>query len=273
MKPLFRWVGGKRRMIPVLEKYIPKSFNTYVEPFAGAAALFFHLEPKGKAILSDANVDLMITYKMIKDNPSRLAAVLSGIPNNKEVYDRLRAEKPTDQFDMAVRFLYLNRLCVNGMWRVNKDGGMNTPYDHRRSGTSMNFRKEITEAARVLRLGECDPLTETVLISGNYKNAVRMANTGDFIFMDPPYVPFTANGHVDYTADGFNMEKHEELREEFGRLDKRGVHLILTNSDIPAVRELYKGYYMESVQTKATVGRTSGQGTYGELIITNQRIL
>lgn len=259
-------------MIPVLMKYIPSSYNTYIEPFAGAAALFFHLEPSGKAILSDANADLMVTYRMIKDNPRELAARLAVLQNSKEFYDQIRSKNPVSLMDMAVRFLYLNRLCVNGMWRVNKDGGMNTPYDHRRNSVGMDITKDITAAAIVLRKGELDPLTETICISGNYKNSVRMANTGDLVFMDPPYVPFTAYGHVDYTAGGFNMEKHEELREEFGRLDKSGVHVILTNSDIPAVRELYKGYNMESVQTKASVGRTAGQGTYGELVISNLRV-
>lgn len=283
MKPIFRWVGGKRRMLPQLMQHVPKSFNTYIEPFAGAAALYFNLEPKGRTILCDANADLMVTYHQIKNNVVSLFATLAGMEVSEEFYYKLRGQKPTNPLDIATRFLYLNRYGVNGMWRVNQKGEMNTPFDHRRAHVKMNcddFKSALAAAKRVLNL--CDPIPDadwpdgvddefnnTILIHGNYRNATRMANTGDLVYMDPPYVPFTASGHVAYTDKGFTWDDHMLLREEFVRLDRLGCHVILTNSDIPAVRDLYKFYNMDSVQTKASVGRTAGQGSYGELIISN----
>lgn len=273
MKPIFRWVGGKRRMIPNLMKYVPTSYNAYIEPFAGAAALFFHLEPKGKALLNDVNRDLMEAYHMAQVDPEELAKRVAQFINGEREYYAVREACPTERMARAARFLFLNRLSVNGLWRENLKGQMNAPYDHRRSNVSMDIRAEIMDASRVLNIGMQSEFTRTFITCGSYLEATWKAKTGDLVFMDPPYMPFTANGHVDYSKGRFDHTDHLELREEFVRLDKMGVHVILTNSDIPVVRDLYKGYTMESVQTKATVGRTAGQGSYGELIVSNNRIL
>lgn len=286
MKPLFRWVGGKRRMLPHLLKHVPDKFGTYIEPFAGAAALFCHLEPRGRAILCDANADLMITYAIIRDMPKALCERLASMPVSEEFYYELRLSSAKDSMlEVAARFLYLNRYGVNGMWRVNAKGNMNTPFDHRRADVQIDgyeFMTGISKLSEVLTL--CDPTPDpdwpggmdtefnrTILLTGNYRNATRLANTGDLVYMDPPYVPFTANGHVAYTDRGFTWDDHVALRDEFVRLDKLGCHVILTNADIPAVRELYKSYNLDSVSTKASVARTAGQGSYGELIVSNLR--
>lgn len=270
MKPLFRWVGGKRRMLPELMKHLPKSYNTYIEPFAGAAALFCHLEPKGKAILCDANVDLMITYKVIRENPKELARRMSLMVVSEKNYYDVRSSIPSNEMDMAVRFLFLNRYGVNGMWRVNKDGNMNTPWDHRRSHVPPGSHDFVVGISKLSELfNPSMDLNAKMLIAGNYTNATTLAKTGDLIFMDPPYAPFTKSGHTGYTAGGFTWDDQIALRDEFVRLDKMGCHVVLTNSDIPEIRHLYRFYNLDSVSTKASVARSSGQGSYGELIISN----
>jgi DNA adenine methylase len=261
MLPIFRWAGGKRRMIPTLLKYIPESYGTYFEPFVGAGALFFHLQPE-KASINDANKDLMTAYKAIRKNGEALATVVCDWRNDKFVYDMVRKYEHRDSTIMAARFIYLNKLCVNGLWRVNQKGGFNVPYDYRRGNVCPIVEGDVLEKAK-------EVLKNATILTGDYANCTSMAVAGDLIFMDPPYVPFTKNGHVDYTAKGFTWSDHISLFEEFKRLDLLGCRVILTNADLPAVKELYGEYNIERVETKSSVKRTADQGSYGELIISN----
>jgi len=252
-------------MIPKLMEHMPSEYGTYIEPFFGAGALFFHLEPS-TAIIGDANPDLMEAYRVIHAMGSELAERVNSWDNNPWDYATVRSLSPTYNVNVASRFIYLNKLCVNGLWRVNKKGGFNVPYDHRRSEVSPIINGHVLDSAqKVLRC-----IRHSRIYTQSYELTTALAVPGDVVFMDPPYMPFTANGHVDYTSRGFTTYDHIKLCDEFKRLDVLGCRVILTNSDIPEVREMYEGYTIERVETKSTIKRTSNQGSYGELIISNR---
>lgn len=278
MKPLFRWIGGKRRMLPQLGQYVPEQFNTYIEPFMGAGALFYHLEHDGRAILNDMNVDLMVTYRVIRDHCKILQSTLAQMVVCEDEYYNIRASEPRDPVGIAARFIYLNRYAVNGMWRMNQKGQMNVPFDHRRGHLRMDGIDLFTSISKMSELlgrmdhcvGEDDePGHRTVIMTGNYKNATRYAKPGDLVFMDPPYLPYGKNGFVKYTDKNFGLVEHEKLRDEFVRLVNLGCHVILTNSNTPKTHELYGRFCKETVFTKGSVARTDGQGVYSEIVITN----
>jgi len=249
-------------MIPKLMEHMPSEYDTFIEPFVGAGAMFFHLEP-AKAIIGDANSDLMAAYKAIKVLGSGLAERVNAWENSPTDYNIVRSLSPDYSVNKGCRFIYLNRLCVNGLWRVNKRGGFNVPYDYRRSGVSPIIDGDVLDKAQKV-------LRHAATITSHYINTTALACAGDVVFMDPPYIPFTKNGHVDYTAKGFTAADHLALCDEFKRLDSIGCRVILTNSDLPEVREMYEGYTIERVETKSTIKRTANQGSYGELIISNR---
>ena len=272
-KPFVKWVGGKRQLLKQfreLNLYPPECFNpesnTYFEPFVGGGAVFFDLLPK-HAELSDTNRELVITYNVIKDNVDGLIKSLKKHIYNKEYYLGVRAQDINELSDIEIasRFIFLNRTGFNGMYRVNKSGQFNVPFGRYKNPLicDENNLRKASEA-----------LQEITITYRDYKDVLKLAKIGDFIYFDPPYYPLNpTSSFTAYTAKGFFEKEQIELRDTFVKLHERGCFVMLSNSDTPFINELYSGLEGVSIN-KIIAGRAinskgSKRGKINEVLITN----
>lgn len=272
-KPFVKWVGGKRQLLKQFRElglYPPEAFNpmtsTYYEPFVGGGAVFFDLLPKN-AKLSDLNSELVITYNVIKNSVDELIESLQKHIYDKEYYLKVRAEKVEDlsEIEVASRFIFLNRTGFNGLYRVNKSGQFNVPF-----GRYSN--PIICDEDNLRRVS--DALRDTIITHQDYKNVLKTARGGDFIYFDPPYYPISAtSSFTSYTAEGFLEKEQAELRDTFVKLHEKGCFVMLSNSDTPFINKLYSGLNGITIN-KITAGRAinskgTGRGKITEVLITN----
>ena len=272
-KPFVKWVGGKRQLLKQfreLNLYPPECFNpesnTYFEPFVGGGAVFFDILPK-HAELSDTNRELVITYNVIKDNVDGLIKSLKKHIYNNEYYLEVRAQDINELSDIEIasRFIFLNRTGFNGMYRVNKSGQFNVPFGRYKNPLicDENNLRKVSEA-----------LQEITITHRDYKDVLKLAKIGDFIYFDPPYYPLNpTSSFTAYTAKGFFEKEQIELRDTFVKLHERGCFVMLSNSDTSFINELYSGLEGVSVN-KIIAGRAinskgSKRGKINEVLITN----
>ena len=272
-KPFVKWVGGKRQLLRQFRElglYPPEDFNpitnTYYEPFVGGGAVFFDLLPKN-AELSDLNNELVITYNVIKNNVDELIQSLQKHIYDKEYYLEVRAKKIDDLSDVEVasRFIFLNRTGFNGLYRVNKSGQFNVPFGRYNNPV-------ICDEDNLRRVS--DALQDVTITHHDYKNVLKTAKSGDFIYLDPPYYPINAtSSFTSYTAEGFLEKEQTELRDTFVKLHKKGCFVMLSNSDTPFINDLYSGLDGITIN-RITAGRAinskaSGRGKITEVLVTN----
>lgn len=232
-KPILKWAGGKTQLLSELLPKVPKSFNRYIEPFFGGGALFFAIQPE-KAIISDSNPELINMYRQVADDADGVVSCLKIYENTAEMFYEVRDQEWTDlsKSEAAARTIYLNHTCFNGLYRVNKQGRFNVPY-----GKYTNPRicdEDALYAASHL-------LKKAQIICGDFFLVLENnAKEGDFIFLDPPYLPVSEYADFKrYTKEQFYEEDHVELAKIVTRLQERGCNIILTNSNHPLVHELY----------------------------------
>lgn len=272
-KPFVKWVGGKRQLLKQFKKmdlYPPFGFNanknTYFEPFVGGGAVFFDLLPK-KAFLSDLNSDLVLTYNVIKNDIEALIKSLKKHEYEKDYFLKVRAKNPKELSDLEIasRFIFLNRTCFNGMYRVNSSGQFNVPfgkYTNPLICDEDNLRK-VSKALENVEIKHQD-----------YKAVLKKAKKGDFIYFDPPYYPISKTASfTSYTNESFLDKEQIELRDTFLELHKRGCFVMLSNSDTPFINKIYKGFKGVKIN-KVEAGRSinsnaSGRGKITEVLITN----
>jgi len=275
-KPFVKWVGGKRQLAKQfrdLKLYPPDAFDpekaTYFEPFVGGGAMFFDLLPKC-AVLSDMNGDLVMAYNVIRNDLEKLIKKLKEHrkKNNKEYFLKIRAQD-TDKLSevsVAARFIYLNRTCFNGLYRVNRSGQFNVPYGD-------NKNPLICDEINLKRVH--DSLQQTKILHQDYKKVLSKAKKGDFIYFDPPYYPVNStSSFTSYTKEGFFEKEQEELREIFVELHKRGCFVMLSNSDTKFINDLYLGLGEKITINKVFAGRAinskgAGRGKITEVVIIN----
>ena len=269
--PFIRWVGGKSKLIKHLKNYVPSDFcggNYYYEPFLGAGSLFFHLTPQ-KAYLSDSNKDLIECYNAIKSDPKIISEYLNQhLENNcKEYYYKMRDEynlsKPS--ITKAALFIYLNKSCFNGIWRVNKKGHFNVPYGYKEP-PPLPSNEDLLKVSKVLSTAK--------LVHKDYKDAVINVNEGDFVYFDPPYPPLNGTSFfTHYTKERFNREDHAELARIAKELTKKGCLVMISNADIPYIKSLYKdSFNVYDIEVTRWI-RTNGERyKVRELIITNYEL-
>lgn len=249
-KPFIRWCGGKAKLVPELLALAPKVFNTYREPFLGGGALFFALAARlphpRYAVLSDANEELMHTYGIVQGQHMNLIVCLqkAAHAHSKEHYYFVRSVDPKtlDDVGRAARMLYLNNTAFNGLYRVNRSGGFNVPWDPDRSGAvNEDVIARASEALRGHRL-----------LTQDFRHVEKQANDGDFCYFDSPYVPVSATANfTSYTKDGFSWHDQVDLHDLALRLKRRGVHVMLSNAGTQAVRDLYVESDFEIHETEA----------------------
>ncbi|MGE4295984.1 MAG: DNA adenine methylase [Campylobacterales bacterium] len=277
-KPFLKWVGGKRQLLPELKKRLPKKFNAYHEPFIGGGALFFSLTPRN-ATLYDNNAELIGLYNVVKNDVEALIGLLHEhkIRHEAGAHDYFYAVRNQDRqadflqksaVERAARFVYLNRTCFNGVYRVNSEGFFNVPYGCYKNPLICDETNLRACSAALQNVG---------LLQGDFEQVLQTAGAGDFVYFDPPYVPLsdTAN-FTGYTAAGFDKTMQERLKTVCDRLTDRGVFVMLSNSSAPWVVETYKtaGYKVEKIKaTRAVNAKASGRAAaLNEVIVRNYTI-
>lgn len=261
-KPVLKWAGGKTQILDELMDCVPNKFNRYIEPFIGGGAMFFALRPN-VGIVADSNPELINVYQCLAQNVEQVIKHLQEFQNTEKQYYKireLRFDKLTPEY-AAARTIYLNRTCYNGLYRVNKQGGFNVPYGRYKNPNFCNI--ENLRAASLL-------LQKTEIICGDYKTVLRKtARTGDFVFLDPPYLPVSKYADFKrYTKEQFYEEDHRELAQEVERLHKLGCHVVLTNSNHPLVHELYEAFEVEVVSTRRNISSNAKTRTGEDVIVT-----
>lgn len=268
--PILKWAGGKRQLLPHILPLIPDDYNRYFEPFLGAGAVLFELQPS-KAVVNDTNSELMNVYHAIKEKPHELVDLLKRYEkkHNTDFYYKIRDidrssrrfNKLTD-LEKAARTIYLNRTCYNGLYRVNKSGYFNTPIGH-------NSSIQIVNEDGILSISQYLNSNDVSLKSGDYKDALKRITKRDFVFFDPPYYPTNRDYFLRYDRDYFGVEEQEELKSVCDNLSNRGVRFIQTNSDCSQVRELYSNYRQIEVDVRRCINANPSGRRGKELIICN----
>jgi DNA adenine methylase len=264
-RPFLKWAGGKTALLPEILPRLPKKIGTYYEPFVGGGAVFFALaaERFERAVLGDANENLIETYFSIKEDLGMVIPLLKlhARKHSEEYFYKVRANP--GQY-IAARMIYLNKTCFNGLYRVNKKGEFNVPFGKYTNPTICD-EENLRAVSAVLYKVEFFP--------GDFEVTVQDAEKGDAVYFDPPYAPLSETANfTTYTAGGFGFDHQIRLRDVAKRLITRGVHVLLSNSDTPLVRDLYKkGFKIEEVQAPRRVNSKGGKrGNVGELLISGR---
>jgi DNA adenine methylase len=259
--PFLKWAGGKRWLVNAHSQLLDASFERYLEPFLGSGAVFFHLGPQ-HAVLSDKNEDLVVTYQAIKDCWEKVLWALQKhhLNHSEHYYYQVRSSRPRAMHMRAARFIYLNRTCWNGLYRVNQQGGFNVPI-----GTKNNVMLETDDFSAVSKR-----LAGAELRNDDFEKVIDLAGAGDFVFVDPPYtVKHNLNGFVKYNEKLFSWDDQERLSAAIKRAVERGARVLVTNADHESVRSLYAGFGRHYVLERSNViaGNPKFRGRYQELVI------
>ncbi|MEB3210663.1 MAG: DNA adenine methylase [Leptolyngbyaceae bacterium] len=263
-RPFLKWAGGKTQLLDELLAKTPRGYGRYIEPFIGGGAMFFAMQPES-GIIADSNPELVNVYRCLADNVDDIISYLKTFKNCEDAFYKIRSLKFADLEPeyAAARTIYLNRTCFNGLYRVNRKGHFNVPYGRYKNPTICD-ENTLRSASQALQ--------KVKIMHGDYKDVLKKtAQHGDFIFLDPPYLPVSKYSDFQrYTKEQFYEEDHRELADEVKRLQKLGCHVVLTNSNHPLVHELYEPYEIEVINTRRNISAKSGTRTGEDVIVTVQ---
>ena len=261
-KPILKWAGGKTQMLNDLLPKVPSSYGRYIEPFFGGGAMFFALQPE-RAIIADSNPELINMYRQVADHVDDVISYLEKYENNSEMFYTVRGQNwlSLPKAEAAARTIFLNKTCFNGLYRVNKKGEFNVPFGKYKNPNICD-RDSLYAAS--------DALKKADIVCGDYFLVLEhYAQPGDFIFLDPPYLPISEYADFKrYTKEQFYEEDHVELAKMVVRLHERGCHVILTNSNHPLVHELYAPFTIDVIQTKRHISCNGNTRTGEDVIVT-----
>jgi DNA adenine methylase len=269
---LIKWAGGKKQLLEQFKEFFPKKIEQYFEPFVGGGSVAFFLlqgHPEIKKIyLSDINEELITTYNAVKNNIDELIKLLKEykLKHDKEFYYKIRGldVKKLTPVQIATRFIYLNRTCFNGLYRVNSNGGFNVPIGSYKNPNICN-EEELREISEMLQKDD--------IKVASFDKAVDEAKSGDFIYFDPPYYPLNKSSFTKYAKSDFLEKEQEKLAEVFRELDKKGCKVMLSNSDSEFIKDLYKDFNIHFVQATRMINcDASKRGKINEVVITNYKI-
>lgn len=270
--PVVKWVGGKRQLLEDINEILPHSFNTYFEPFLGGGAVLFNIQPK-KAIVNDLNKELINTYEVVRDEVDELINDLAKHKNEASYFYNLRdIDRKSDfdklsKLDRASRFLYLNKTCYNGLYRVNSFGHFNSPFGNYRNPNIVN-------APTLRAVSEYLNCNDVKFYSCDFEEILKMAKKGDFIYLDPPYDPVSETSNfTGYNEAGFNRESQIRLKNLCDALDKKGVKFLLSNSATDFIIDLYSKntiYTIKHISAKRYINcQANKRGLVKEVLIFN----
>lgn len=269
--PFVKWAGGKRQLLTQIKERMPAQYNRYYEPFVGGGAVIFELLPEN-AVINDINKALINAYRKIAEVPEAFLEQISRLDeemweDGKAYYYALR-ERYNDKMmkeeydvELAALFLYVNKHCFNGLYRVNSKGLFNVPYN--------NSRRSSCDADMIRAVS--DYLKNVTILEGDFQAVCEQAGRGDFVFIDSPYAPLNPSSFESYTKEGFDLESHKRLADVFDELTKRGCYCMLTNHNTDLIRDLYgdKGYKMDLISVKRMINSDAANRVGEELIICN----
>ncbi len=290
-KPFLKWAGGKTQLIGEIEKVLPfeitKSKFTYIEPFVGSGAILFWMLnnfPKlEKAVINDINEDLINTYNIIATMPKELISILQILQNEYHNLETKQEEKllyyqqkrelynlrNTDKSTRAALFIFLNRTCFNGLYRVNKSNGFNVPMG--------SYKKPmICDELNIFAVSNA--LQRVEIICGDYEEVLDTSNKNSIFYFDPPYRPLnTTSNFNSYAKDTFNDSEQIRLRDFCSKLNVLGYTWILSNSDVRSLNpdddffdEIFSDFFISRVKAKRSINANgSNRGEINELLITN----
>jgi DNA adenine methylase len=272
VQPFLKWAGGKRQLLPKIRELIPPKYKIYFEPFVGAGAVLFELQPQA-ALINDANKELVNCYDIIKKLPSKLIAAARAHPINAKHFYYLRSQDRDPGLmnltpvDRAARIIYLNKTCFNGLFRVNSQGHFNVPFGNYAAPTIVN---EVVIKAVSRYLNEANVQTS----SDDFADALEGADRGDFVYLDPPYDPLSdTSSFTGYDLTGFGRDEQHRLKSVCDDLHSRGCKLLLSNSATPFIRKLYSNkskYTVVDVDANRNINSVgTGRGKISELLIFN----
>lgn len=275
VKPFLKWPGGKRRVLPEIKKYIPEQYGTYYEGFIGGGAVLLDLLPVN-ARVSDVNSELIQSYQTIRDNVTEIIEALEKHAANHSLehfmavraLDRnIEGFANIDAVTKTARMIYLNRTCFNGLYRVNSKNQFNSPFGKYENPKIVD-RENLTALSAWLKSSNVE------FSDQGYKNTISLAGNDDFVYLDPPYIPLTETASfVSYTKDGFDIDDQIALRDMAVEIDDRGGYVLLSNSDTPQIRELYKDFHIEAINVKRSVGASSAtRKAVGEVLVLGKKL-
>jgi DNA adenine methylase len=265
-RPFLKWAGGKSQLLEQFGPLLPRSgsYERYIEPFVGSGALFFHLRPVA-AELSDVNREIVDCYRAVKTRPQDLIRELEKHRHDERHYYDVRAKVPTKLAERAARTIYLNKTGYNGLYRVNSSGRFNVPMGRYANPgfQSPTLFATIRACSRALGSARLAP--------GDFEVALKDAGRGDFVYLDPPYVPVSeTSDFTSYARGGFGWAEQERLAAVCKQLWRRGARLMLSNSDTESVRALYEGYRIEVVHASRSINsRGAKRGKVREVVVRN----
>jgi len=269
ISPFVKWAGGKRQLLGQISARMPKKYNRYYEPFVGGGAVLFNLLP-ADAVINDINKSLINTYIQIQQSPKEVIDAIRKLDENipedgKEYYYFIR-EQYNDklmraEFDigLAAMFIFINKHCFNGLYRVNGKGLFNVPYN--------NSRRASCKAESILEISGY--LKTITILDGDFENACIEADKGDFVFIDSPYAALNPSSFESYTKEGFDIESHNRLSQLFKRLTDIGCYCMLTNHNTALINELYKDFKIDVVSVKRMINSDAKNRVGEEVILCN----
>ncbi|MFM2064286.1 MAG: hypothetical protein RLZZ507_3957 [Cyanobacteriota bacterium] len=263
-RPFLKWAGGKSRLIPQYQQYFPKNYQTYYEPFLGGGAIFFHLQPQ-KAFLTDINADLITTYGCVRDHVEELITLLKEHKkqHDQDYYYDVRSYHQGTNLEKAARFIYLNKTCFNGLYRVNSQGKFNVPLGR--------YKNPGICQEDILRVAS-KSLAKANIQNADFTEVLNYAtNNNDFVFFDPPYYPLSGTSNFTaYSSYSFGEIQQEQLKDVFVELAERGVKVMLANSDCDFIRKLYSSFKIHTISAARSINSNAKKrGNINEVLVTS----
>lgn len=259
-RPIFRWAGSKKGILPLLRQRAPSSFARYIEPFAGSACLFFALNPR-RAILSDFNAELMHAYRVLAKHPRVVTRIATGLPDDEADYYAIRALDPAElsETDRAARFLYLNRYCFNGVYRTDRFNRFNVPRGTR-AGQPL-IESEAVRCSLALRRSE--------LLTGDFDTTLARAGRDDFVYIDPPYTSAVRQTYGEYGYGAFAKSDIERLLKSLHALTGAGAKILLSYAVDDDVIDALKGWNIVTLPVRRRIAGGSRSSQAFEILASN----
>lgn len=271
MSPVLKWAGGKTQLLNPITAKMPKAYNRYYEPFIGGGAVWLAIMPK-QASINDTNEQLINLYLQMKENSQTVISFvneLDSVPCNKDFYYSIRERynrKITSYVldaECAALMIWINKHCFNGLYRVNKKGLFNVPYNNRVNGKSID-ENNLEAIADYLKSANVS------ITCRDFEEVCEEVRAGDFVYFDSPYIPVSDTADfTNYTKSGFSFEDHQRLAALFRHLDNIGALIMLSNNDVLLVHELYSDFRIQSLDVKRMINRNASKRTSKEVLVTN----
>lgn len=262
MKPFLRWAGSKAQLLPEIKQFWKPRYTRYVEPFCGSACLFFSIQPQD-ALLSDLNEELICTLAQIQVSTDVVVECLKRMQTDEKSYYQIRAIDPITLTpnERAARFIYLNSLCFNGLYRTNQSGQFNVPYGSRHRKNLFD-PVMLNEAAQLLR--------NATFENSDFESVVDQTKNGDFLYLDPPYVTSSRKMFTEYGKNVFTETDLSRLIKSLHRASDRGVHFVLSYADVPEILPLRERWTSVEVNARRNIAGFAGaRRSVKEILITN----